>query len=313
LTNSKAEERIQTLVLTWGEEHRRTLPWRQTRDPWKVLVSEVMLQQTQVDRVVPKYESFVKRFPTTTACAVAPLSAVIEIWVGLGYNRRAVNLHRAAATVEDNHAGVFPATLDGLLSLPGVGPYTARAILAFAFEADAAPVDTNIGRLLARWGGEMLAGKAAQSRAEEMLPAGRGWDWNQTLMDFGATLCRRRAPQCERCPVRGDCSWKGVGPDPASGSAFVSGGQSRFEGSDRQGRGRLIAALVERGVVPRAEVPLVMGWPGDAERAERVMRGLVADGLVEAGNVTKANTNRDIARDVVRLVASDHTGTENAS
>ncbi len=143
-------------LLAWGQAHHRDLPWRRTRDPWAVLVSEVMLQQTQVDRVVPRYHSFLARFPTPGACASAPVRAVVSEWVGLGYNRRALNLHAAACMIMQEGGGAFPKDYAGLRRLPGVGPYTAKAVLAFAFEADVAVVDTNVARVLARMAGRRL-------------------------------------------------------------------------------------------------------------------------------------------------------------
>ena len=147
-------------VLAWGEAHRRDLPWRRTRDPWAVLVSEFMLQQTQVARVVPKYWAFLDRFPTADACDAARRADVVRVWDGLGYNRRAVRLHAAATAVAT--AGGFPSTRAALQALPGVGPYTARAVLAYAFEADAAVVDTNVARVLARVHGRSLRPGEAQ-------------------------------------------------------------------------------------------------------------------------------------------------------
>jgi A/G-specific adenine glycosylase len=265
-------------LLAWGTTQRRDLPWRRTRDPWAVLVSELMLQQTQVPRVVPRYGAFLDEFPTAAACAAAPLGDVVRAWKGLGYNRRAVNLHRAAARIAEHG---FPDTLAGLLALPGVGPYTARAVLAYAYEADAAVVDTNVARLLARFGGRRLTGKEAQAAADTFAPSGEAWAWNQAIMDLGAQRCRPRAPRCDGCPLAPWCGWHRAGgpaPDPAVGSAHVSGGQSPFDGSDRQGRGRLVDAL-RRAPVATADLASVMGWPGDQERAARVAATLVSDGL----------------------------------
>src|SRR5207253_7595774 len=138
---------VSQAVLTWWEEHRRDLPWRRTRDPWAVLVSELMLQQTQVPRVLPKYEAFMARFPTPAACAGAPAGDVVRAWAGLGYNRRALNLHRTAVAVVERHSGKLPPSLHELLALPGIGPYTARAVLAFAFEDDVAVLDVNARRV----------------------------------------------------------------------------------------------------------------------------------------------------------------------
>jgi A/G-specific adenine glycosylase len=268
-------------LIGWGARHLRRLPWRATRDPWAVLVSEVMAQQTGVDRVVGYYRAFLARFPDPAACAAAPVGDVVRAWRGLGYNRRAVNLHRCATAVVAEHGGRLPADIAALRALPGVGPYTARAVLAFAYEHDLGVVDTNVGRVLARWEGRRLGTAEAQARADALVPAGRSWEWNQALMELGATVCLRRRPDCRVCPVRSGCAWFTAGlaaPDPADGSAGVSTGQPAFEGSDRQGRGRLVAALCG-GSIPVTDVPAVLGWPDDPARVERVVVGMVADGL----------------------------------
>lgn len=268
-------------VLTWWEEQRRELPWRETRDPWAVLVCEVMAQQTQVARVAERWPPFLERFPTPASCADAPVAEVLRWWSGLGYNRRALNLHRCATVVVDRHAGRLPRTLAELRALPGVGPYTARAVLAFAYEEDAAVVDTNTARVLARWEGRRLRATEAQAAADEALPAGRAWAWNQAMLDLGAAVCTRRAPRCDVCPVPEHCTWALAGapaPDPADGSAGVSGPQARFLGSDRQGRGRLVEAL-RRSTVRERELAGVMGWHDDPTRAALVAETLVRDGL----------------------------------
>lgn len=265
-------------VFAWIAPRLRQLPWRDTRDPWAVLVSEVMLQQTGVERVLPKWERFMECFPTPEACASAPLGEVLTLWQGLGYPRRARNLHAAARRVVDEHGGRVPATLDQLLALPGVGPYTARAVLAFAHESDAAVVDTNIARVLARFHGRTLAARAAQQLADEWMPSGEAWLWNQALMDLGATVCRPR-PGCADCPLVGGCAWRGEGDDPSVGSAGVSTTQPRFEGSDRQARGRLLKELsTNRDAVDIADVATVMGR--DSDRAEVLVAALVDEGLV---------------------------------
>lgn len=270
---------LQDSLLAWADGARRDLPWRRTRDPWAVLVSEVMLQQTQVPRVLPRYEEFLARFPTPPAAASAGVAEVVRAWAGLGYNRRAVNLHRAAAVIVDRHGGELPGTLGELLALPGVGPYTARAVLAFAFEADVGVVEVNSARVLARAAaGRRLAAGEAQALADRLVPGGRGWAWNQAMLDLGATICTKAAPRCGDCPVGAVCVWGGWGPDPAVGSAGCGSAQSTFAGSDRQGRGRLVDAL-RRGPIPQSEVAGAAGWPDQADRARRVAAGLVADGL----------------------------------
>jgi len=259
-------------VLSWGLPRLRDLPWRRTRDPWAILVSEVMLQQTQVSRVVPKWLAFMDAFPTAGGCAAAPLGDVLRLWQGLGYPRRARNLQLAAGEVAQ--LGHFPARLIELLALPGVGQYTARAVMAFAFEADAAVVDTNIARVFARVVGSTLTAKQVQSAADQALPPGMSWEWNQCLMELGAVLCRP-TPNCAQCPVVAACAWRGIGPDPAVGSAGVSRTQSRFEGSERQARGRLLKALTA-GPVPAAAVNALMSHPA----ADRLLLALCEEGLV---------------------------------
>lgn len=269
-------------LLAWFDDRQRDLPWRHTRDPWRVLVSELMLQQTQVARVLPRYEAFCDRWPTPASCAASPVGDVVRAWAGLGYNRRAIGLHRCAQAVVADHGGRLPEDLRSLMALPGIGPYTARAVLAFAFERDDVGVlDTNAGRVLARWAGRSLSRREAQDAADANVPAGQGWAWNQAMLDLGATRCRAGRPQCEPCPVSAWCGWFGDGrpdPDPATGSAAVAGGQSRFDGSDRQGRGRLVAALLVGPVSPH-RLASVMGWPEDEARAVRVAATVVADGL----------------------------------
>ncbi len=240
----------------------------------------MMLQQTQVPRVVPRWRRFLDRFPTVAACALAPAAEVIDEWSGLGYNRRAVHLHRLAISVVDDHEGRFPDTLADLLALPGIGPYTARAVRVFAFERPDGVLDTNVARILARTSARSLAPREAQRLADDNV-GDDPWAWNQAMLDVGARFCVAGTPNCDGCPLRVVCGWAGAGrpdPDPALGSAAVSGRQSRFEGSDRQGRGRLVKALAA-GPVGDAELAAAMGWPDDADRARRVAATVVADGL----------------------------------
>ena len=261
----------QSLILDWwATGAARDLPWRRTRDPWAVLVSEVMLQQTQVARVIPAYHRFLDRFPTAAACAAAPVGDVVTAWHGLGYNRRAVNLHRAATTC----AGRLPTTLAGLLALPGIGPYTARAVMAFAYEADVAVLDVNTTRALSRLHGR----RVSQAAADTLVPAGDGWRWNQALLDLGATVCTATTPNCGACPAAEACTWRAHGnvePDPG---ARTGPRQSTFEGSDRQGRGRLVNAL-RAGPIDLADAAAHAGWPGHDARAQAAVATLVADGL----------------------------------
>ena len=266
-------------IRLWWPAAARDLPWRASRDPWEVLVSEVMSQQTQVDRVVPKWLAFVERFPTVESAAAARAGELIEMWDGLGYNRRALLLHKCAVVVVDDHGGLFPDDLDTLLGLPGVGPYTARALLAFAFERDVAVVDTNVGRVLARVAGRQLGPAEVQATASTLVAKGSGWEWNQAFLDFGAMVCSKRTPSCADCAIRHFCGWGGTGPDPAVGSAGVSVAQSPFSGSDRQGRGRLVAAL-RSGPLSRAEALKTLGFGDDEARSERVLSGLLRDEMI---------------------------------
>jgi A/G-specific adenine glycosylase len=286
--NTETATAAQRAILAWAADHGRDLPWRRTRDPWAVLVSEVMLAQTQVARVIPRWEAFVQRWPDPASCAAAPVGEVIAAWNGLGYNRRALLLHGAASVIVERHGGKIPADLDELVALPGVGPYTARAVMAFAFDATVGVVDTNAARVLARAiAGRRLTRSQAQTLADRSVPPGRGWEWNQALLDLGALRCTNRRPSCPKCPLgpssAAQCAWaRRRGPDPAAGSAGTSKPQSRFAGSDRQGRGRIIAAMSASpalGIDPH-QVAALAGWPDDPARAAGVVRGLIADGLV---------------------------------
>ena len=273
-------------LMSWGVPRLRDLPWRTTRDRWAVFVSEVMAQQTQVSRVIPKWTQFMQEYPTPSACATAPLADLLRLWSGLGYPRRCKNLHEAARQIVERHGGEVPGDLDSLRALPGVGPYTARAVLAFADGADVAVVDTNIARVLARFSGEPLSAKHSQEIADSVLPTGRSWEWNQVIMDFGAQVCMARNPKCESCVLADRCPTRArMGGawddrrDPARASALTSKPQARFDGSDRQARGRLMKALAERGVRVQ-EVADVMQLRGDKPRAAKLLASLERDGLV---------------------------------
>jgi A/G-specific adenine glycosylase len=206
---------VQESLLAWHSEHRRDLPWRQTRDPYRVLVSEVMLQQTQVPRVIPRYLAWIERWPSAKALSAAARGEVIRTWQGLGYNRRAVNLHRAAQIVA---AEGWP---DDLTELPGVGEYTAAAVRRFALGEPVLPVDTNIRRVLERTGAEF------------------GPEAAEALMDLGATVCLARIPRCGECPLAAACPSRGRRYEPLRR-------QPRFEGSFRQHRARTLRLLAER-------------------------------------------------------------------
>ena len=272
-------ERVRRAVLAGAETLWRDLPWRATRDPWLVLVSEVMLQQTQAPRVVEPFGRFAAHFPTPAACAAAGAGEVVRAWAGLGYNRRAVDLHRASVVLVERHGGAVPAELDALEALPGVGPYTARAVLSFGHGAAVGVVDTNVARVLARAvAGRPLSRAAAQRLADRLVPAQDAWRFNQALFDLGARCCRARDPRCGSCPAAASCRWMRAGggePDPA---ATGRRSQGVFAGSDRQGRGRLVAALRLAPVAVTA-LPAAAGWPGDGLRAQRIATALVNEGI----------------------------------
>jgi A/G-specific adenine glycosylase len=266
----------------------RDLPWRATRDPWRILIAELCCQQTQAARAVAAYERCCERFPTPEACADAPLADVLSAWKGLGYYRRARALHEAARQIVDLHDGQVPCDLAALRALPGVGPYTARAVLAFAFEVDVGVVDTNVARVLSRAvAGRALSASEAQRLADDAVDPGRGWAHNQALLDLGASTCGP-VPRCAHCPLARSCRWRRAGrplPDPAKATAGVSRPQATFVGSDREGRGRLIARLLD-GPVRSSELAAVMGWPSDVDRASRVADTLVRDRLAQRQGTT---------------------------
>jgi A/G-specific adenine glycosylase len=213
--NAQRGDVWERLLAWYAAEGRAHLPWRHTRDPYAVLVSEVMLQQTQVERVLPKYREWMARFPTLAALAAASAGEAIQAWAGLGYNSRAVRLHTIARQAVVEYGGALPGTLDGLLALKGIGRYTAGAVVCFAFGLPVATVDTNIRRVLwrvfrgiepAEWPAGERATRAALGLAQWALPPERAYDWQQALMDLGATVCASRRPLCEHCPLRTCCA-----------------------------------------------------------------------------------------------------------
>lgn len=290
-----ADAGLAEAVLTWwatARVERDRLPWRSTRDPWAVLVAETMLVQTQAARVAPRFAELLARFPDPAAMAAAPLGEVLRSWSGLGYNRRAAWLQATARRLVEAHAGRVPDDLEALLGLPGVGAYTARAVLAFAFGEAVGVVDTNVGRVLARAvAGTRLTTRAAQACADALVVPGKARSWNLALMDLGAVVCTPR-PACGRCPLAaGSCTWRrapGAG-DPAAGSAGTSRAQAPFAGSDRQARGRLVRAALG-GPIDADEVAAAAGWPSDVARARRVAAALVREGLLVADEAGRLRT-----------------------
>ena len=244
---------IQEALIAWFGEHGRNLPWRHTRDPYEILVSEVMLQQIQVARAIPFYVAFLDRFPTVEDLATAPLAEVIRVWGDLGRYRRLVNLHRTANRIVEELGGIFPRDVETLRTLPGIGPYTAGAVACFAFEQDVGFLDTNSRRTLHRlFVGSDVPEATATDRellelARRAVPADQGWVWNQTLIEFGALHCTARRPACAICPVQEWCrAYPGILSVLAERRRRPEAKRSpAYEGTNRYYRGRVLAALRE--------------------------------------------------------------------
>jgi len=298
--------RVHHQLLTWYAAEQRALPWRATSDPYAILVSEIMLQQTQVDRVLPKYHQFLTMFPTLAALATAPTADVIAAWVPLGYNMRAVRLQAIARQVIAEYNGRIPDTIDELLNLKGVGRYTAGAIACFAYRQQVATVDTNIRRVLYRTliGLEPPEGKindgAMLVLAEQVLPEGEAYSWNQALMDMGATICTSSNPQCTDCPLQETCH---AYAEMSQYSLFPSGAVLKqlrkvaekkpkyrsqpFTSTNRYFRGRIVDTL--RSLQPQQRMQLhALGQQikqdfcdDDLPWLTQIINGLVKDGLAD--------------------------------
>ena len=287
-------------VLAWFSRHARDLPWRAPgTTPWSVLVSEIMLQQTPVARVVPAHQSWLARWPTPPDLAAEPAGEAIRQWGRLGYPRRALRLHETATIVTERHGGIVPDDVDTLLALPGIGSYTAAAVASFAFGQRHAVLDTNVRRVLAR----LVAGQprprsapspAERRMAESLLPAepAVAARWSVAVMELGALVCTAASPRCAGCPVARDCAWLAAGR-PGAGDARAGAGDARagagngrspgrtqrYDGTDRQCRGRLLAVLRD-GDGPATQAEFDAVW-ADRTQLARALDGLVADGLVD--------------------------------
>ncbi len=297
---------VHTALLQWYATEQRALPWRTTSDAYAILVSEIMLQQTQVERVLPKYQQFLAAFPTLADLAAAPTADVISVWVPLGYNRRAVSLQSIAQQVVTTYGGRIPDTIDELLKLKGIGRYTAGAIACFAYHKQVATVDTNIRRVLHRifLGLEHPTPKVNDTQmltvAEQVLPVGNAYDWNQALMDMGATICTSNNPLCTTCLLQASCQ---AYKDMSQYSLFPSGSVLRqmrkvaekkssyqsqpFTSSNRYFRGRIVALL--RSLPANQRLPLPMLGPqikpdfcaDDQHWLQTLVASLVKDGLLD--------------------------------
>ncbi len=279
ITGSRA---LEAEVTRWFAVSARDLPWRRPgATAWEVLVSEFMLQQTPVPRVLPAYRAWLGRWPTARALAAATPGDAVRQWGALGYPRRAIRLHACAVIISARHGGRVPASLEALREMPGVGDYTAAAVTSFAFGQRHAVLDTNVRRVLARLvgGRQFPAGSVSageRALAESLLPPAAGRraaTWSAALMELGALICTPARPACDRCPVAHRCAWRAAGmppgPPPRRGAPY--------QGSDRQCRGSLLAVL-RSADGPVAPAALAAAWPDPAQR-DRALGALLFDGM----------------------------------
>lgn len=281
--------RFRAALLAWYGPRARDLRIRTTRDPWAILVSEVMAQQTQISRVDAAWMTFMQRYPTPGSLAAAPTADVLRAWSGLGYNRRAVNLQRAAAAIVAEHAAAVPANVAALRSLPGVGPYTAHAVAAIAFGIPVAAVDTNVRRVVTRLLGQPLTPAALQAEADALVARDDVATWTHATMELGATVCVARRPRCEVCPVRRFCAsvWtsdpaQGRGSRPPDRGSRPPGSTAEppFEQTTRWLRGRIVERLRALGEGAWTRLPGTIGTHGPVQ-VEAAVASLERDGLLQ--------------------------------
>jgi A/G-specific adenine glycosylase len=270
------------ILLNWYKKVGRDLPWRRTRNPYRILVSEIMLQQTQVPRVIEKYKEFLTAFPTINKLAEASTADVIRAWKGLGYNRRALFLQKTARAIRDNHKGKFPKTLEELKELPGVGDYTARAVLSFAFEQPVPMMDTNHRRFYQRifFGLNTKKDKELLVKAEEVISKKHAYDWNQALMDFGSSICTTRKPKCEICPLQKYCK---AYPEILSAvpEKKKTAKKTPFRETDRYFRGQIMDQLREHHSITKNSVKKLFPELDD-DRYKKILTQLEKDGLISS-------------------------------
>lgn len=274
--------RFHEAVLEWFDDNARVLPWRGGASPWAVMVSEFMLQQTPVPRVLPVFSAWMSRWPSPSDLAVSTPGDAIRAWGRLGYPRRALRLHAAAVAIVAEHGGDVPSDHDELLALPGVGPYTAAAIASFAFGQRHVVLDTNVRRVFARvqagveFPSTSVAAAERRSAADLLPEVENASRWAAATMELGAIVCTARSPRCEACPVADLCRWRALGYPAYDGPRRPT---QSYDGTDRQCRGRILELLRDaHGPVGKTAIDLVWDRP---EQRERALDGLVADGLVE--------------------------------
>jgi A/G-specific adenine glycosylase len=272
-----ALRRFRDALLAWYRPRARPLRIRTTRDPWAILVSEVMAQQTQIARVDAAWTGFMARYPTPRTLAAAPTADVLRAWAGLGYNRRALNLQRAAEAIEVDHGGAVPRSIEGLEALPGVGPYTARAVAAIAFGRPVAAVDTNVRRVVTRLLDQSLSPRRLQEQADALVAVDDPATWTHASMELGAIVCVSRAPRCAECPVATWCASAGRVSVPPRRTRSA---QPAFELTSRWLRGRIVQRLRALGEGEWEALPGSIG-EHDAEAIESAVTALQREGLLE--------------------------------
>jgi A/G-specific adenine glycosylase len=263
-------------LFAWHVDHRRDLAVRRSKDPWAILVGEVMSQQTQIERIAPAWERFVARWAEAATLAAADTRDLLKAWAGLGYNRRALALREAARTIVRDHDGRVPRSVEALERLPGIGPYTARAVAASAFGVPVAPLDVNVRRVVGRVIGDELASGAFQAAADGLVARRDPRGWLDAVMDLATTVCTPRTPDCAACPLRRMCATRGV--EVRTSSARVPA--PRFASTNRWLRGRLLATIRETPAGTWVEAPDQLG-EHDRTAVLAAMRGLERDGFIE--------------------------------
>ena len=278
---------IQKKIILWYEKNGRSdLPWRHTSDPYHIAIAEVMLQQTNVPKVIDKFIDFIKRFPTVRELSSAAQKDVLVQWKGLGYNRRAIYLHRMAKSIMNEWGGIFPRDPEILISLPGVGPYTSRSIPIFAQNDDIAACDVNIARILRRIHKSPAANDAQVKQwAETYLYRGRSRDWHNALMDFASIVCTKRSPQCEYCPIKKKCLSFPYPQDERIQKRCEVGRKENGKHIPRRiFRGRIVDYLRnhQSGTIDQIGLSIKKDWHGKNDRiwCEHVLQGLMKDDIV---------------------------------